>query len=141
MSLRIVRLGSERHPSEGLRIGTVRRPPRGVAKHDYARRNFFDVWLPLLAPSEALLHEVKAGGGDERSWRTFARKFRGEMKQPDAARTLDLLAALSHAAQLSVGCYCADETHCHRSILRELLKDCGATFAVGESSDPASQTL
>ena len=141
MSLRIVRLGSERHPDEGLRIGTVRRPPRGVAKQDYARRDFFDVWLPLLAPSEALLHEVKTTGGDERSWRTFVRKFRREMHQPEAARTLDLLAALSHATQLSVGCYCADETHCHRSILRELLTDRGATFAAGESLDPLVKTL
>jgi uncharacterized protein YeaO (DUF488 family) len=141
VSLRVVRLGSERHPTEGLRIGTVRRPPRGVAKQDYARRDFFDVWLPLLAPSEALLHELKADGGDERRWRTFVRKFRREMQQPDAARTLDLLAALSHAAQLSVGCYCADEAHCHRIILRELLTDRGATFAAGESSHPAKKTL
>ena len=141
MSLRIVRLGSERHPDEGLRIGTVRRPPRGVPKQDYARRDFFDVWLPLLAPSEALLHEVKATGDDERSWRTFVRKFPAEMKQPDAARTLDLLAALSHATQLSVGCYCADEAHCHRSILRELLTDRGATFASGEPANPPEKTL
>ena len=136
-----MRLGSERHPDEGLRIGTVRRPPRGVAKQDYARRDFFDVWLPLLAPSEALLHEVKASGGDERSWRTFVRKFRREMQQPEAARTLDLLAALSHTTPLSVGCYCADEARCHRSILRELLNDRGATFAAGESSHPAKRTL
>ena len=136
-----MRLGSERHPHEGLRIGTVRRPPRGVAKQDYARRDFFDVWLPLLAPSEALLHEVKAGGADEHSWRTFVRKFRAEMQQPDAARTLDLLAALSHATQLSVGCYCADELHCHRSILRELLTERGATFASGDPSSPAKETL
>jgi uncharacterized protein YeaO (DUF488 family) len=136
VSLRIVRLGSERHPNEGLRIGTVRRPPRGVAKRDYARRDFFDVWLPLLAPSEALLHEIKATGVDERGWRTFVRRFRGEMKQPDAVRTLDLLAALSHATQLSVGCYCADEAHCHRSILRELLTERGATFAGGDGQFP-----
>ena len=136
-----MRLGSERHPDEGLRIGTVRRPPRGVAKQDYARRDFFDVWLPLLAPSEALLHEVKASGGDERSWRTFVRKFRREMQQPEAARTLDLLAALSHTTPLSMGCYCADEARCHRSILRELLNDRGATFAAVESSNPAEKTL
>ena len=126
MSIRIVRLGSGRHTNEGLRIGTVRRPPRGVPKQDYARRDFFDVWLPLLAPSEGLLHEAKAAGPDARSWRTFVRKFRAEMKQPEAARTLDLLAALSHATQLSVGCYCADESRCHRSILRELLTERGA---------------
>lgn len=136
-----MRLGSERHPHEGLRIGTVRRPPRGVAKQDYARRDFFDVWLPLLAPSEALLHEVKASGGDERSWRSFVRKFRREMQQPAAARTLDLLAALSHTTPLSVGCYCADEARCHRSILRELLTDRGATFAARESSNPAEKAL
>jgi uncharacterized protein YeaO (DUF488 family) len=141
VSLRIVRLGSERHPHEGLRIGTVRRPPRGVAKQDYARRDFFDVWLPLLAPSEALLHEVKASGGDERSWRRFVRKFRREMQQPAAARTLDLLAALSHTTPLSVGCYCADEARCHRSILRALLTDRGATFAARESSNPTEKTL
>jgi len=132
VSLRIVRLGSKRQAKEGLRIGTVRRPPRGVPKQDYARRDFFDIWLPLLAPSEALLHEVKAAGADERSWRTFVRKFRAEMKQPDAARTLDLLAALSHATQLSVGCYCADESHCHRRILRELLTERGAALESGE---------
>lgn len=123
-----MRLGSERHTNEGLRIGTVRRPPRGVPKQDYARRDFFDVWLPLLAPSKGLLHEVKAAGPQARNWRTFVRKFRAEMKQPEAARTLDLLAALSHATQLSVGCYCADESHCHRSILRELLSERGATL-------------
>jgi uncharacterized protein YeaO (DUF488 family) len=141
VSLRIVRLGSERQPNEGLRIGTVRRPPRGVAKQDYARRHFFDVWLPLLAPSEALLHEVKASAGDERSWRTFVRKFRREMQQAEAARTLDLLAALSHSTQLSVGCYCADEGRCHRSILRELLTDRAATFAAAEASNPTKKTL
>jgi uncharacterized protein YeaO (DUF488 family) len=133
VSLRIVRLGSERHPDEGLRIGTVRRPPRGVLKEDYARRDFFDVWLPLLAPSEALLREMRGGGADERRWRTFVRKFRREMKEPAAARTLDLLAALSHATELSVGCYCADEAHCHRSILRELLTRRGATIVDGEA--------
>jgi uncharacterized protein YeaO (DUF488 family) len=140
VSLRIVRLGSARHPNEGLRIGTVRRPPRGVSKIDFAQRDFFDVWLPLLAPSEALLHEVRASGSDERSWRTFVRKFRGEMKRPDAARTLDLLAALSPTTQLSLGCYCADEARCHRSILRELLSERGATFAAGEPSIPPEKT-
>ena len=135
MSLRIVRLGSGRQANEGLRIGTVRRPPRGVPKQEYARRDFFDVWLPLLAPSEALLHEVKTAVADKHSWRNFVRKFRAEMKRPEAARTLDLLAALSHATQLSVGCYCADESHCHRSILRELLSERGATL------DPAHGPL
>jgi uncharacterized protein YeaO (DUF488 family) len=141
VSLRIVRLGSGRHPSEGLRLGTVRRPPRGVAKQDYARRDFFDVWLPLLAPSEALLREAKAAGADERGWLAFVSKFRREMRKPDAARTLDLVAALSHATQLSVGCYCADEAHCHRGILRALLTDRGAAFAAGEPSVPPQKTL
>lgn len=123
-----MRLGSERQTHEGLRIGTVRRPPRGVPKQDYARRDFFDVWLPLLAPSEGLLREVKTAGPGAHSWRTFARRFRAEMKQPEAARTLDLLAALSHTTELSVGCYCADESHCHRAILRELLTGRGAAL-------------
>jgi uncharacterized protein YeaO (DUF488 family) len=126
VSIRIVRLGSARDANEGLRIGTVRRPPRGVPKADYARRDFFDVWLPLLAPSEALLHEAVAAGTDARRWGRFVRKFKAEMKKPDAARTLDVLAALSHTAHFSVGCYCADESHCHRSILRELLAERGA---------------
>jgi uncharacterized protein YeaO (DUF488 family) len=132
VSLRIVRLGSARQPNEGLRIGTVRRPPRGVPKQDYAARDFFDVWLPLLAPSEALLHEIKASGADSGGWRRFARRFRREMKRPDAARTLDLLTALSHGTQLSVGCYCADAAHCHRSILRELFIERGAALVPGE---------
>jgi uncharacterized protein YeaO (DUF488 family) len=141
VSLRIVRLGSGRHPAEGLRLGTVRRPPRGVAKQDYARRDFFDVWLPLLAPSEALLREAKAAGAGERRWRAFVRRFRREMRELDAARTLDLVAALSHATELSVGCYCADEAHCHRGILRALLADRGAAFAPGEPSVRAQKTL
>ncbi len=123
MSIRIVRLGSARDADEGLRIGTVRRPPRGVRKSDYARRDFFDVWFPLLAPSEALLREAKSSGGDARSWRHFVRRFRAEMSTPEAARSLDLLAALSHSTSFSVGCYCADESHCHRSILRKLLEE------------------
>jgi uncharacterized protein YeaO (DUF488 family) len=125
MALRIVRLGSARLQGEGLRIGTVRRPPRGVAKTAYATRNFYDVWLPMLSPSAALVHEALAAR-DARGWRSFARKFRSEMKEPDAARTLDLLAALSHSAHMSVGCYCEDESRCHRSILRELLIERGA---------------
>jgi uncharacterized protein YeaO (DUF488 family) len=141
VSLRIVRLGSERHTREGLRIGTVRRPPRGVPKRDYARRDFFDVWLPVLAPSEALLREAQAAGADERGWGAFERKFRAEMKRPEAARTLDLLAALSHSTQLSVGCYCADEAHCHRSILRELLTARGAAFASGEPVNSSKKSL
>ena len=125
MTVRIVRLGSPRHAREGLRLGTVRKPPRGVPKSDFATRNFYDVWLPNLSPSPALLKDGRAAD-DERSWSTFARKFRAEMKTPDASRVLDLLAALSHTADFSVGCYCEDESHCHRSLLRELLIQHGA---------------
>ncbi len=128
MPVRIVRLGSPRLPGEGLRIGTVRRPPRGVPKADFAKRDFYDVWLPNLAPSEALVKQA-LGAEDERAWKTFVRKYRAEMKAPDANRVLDLLAALSHETSFSVGCYCADETRCHRSILRELLAARGASLA------------
>ena len=120
MSIRIVRLGSERATGEGLRIGTVRRPPRGVRKTEYAERDFYDVWFPNLAPSEALLKSARNLAGDA-DWKRFARAFVKEMKAPGAARDLDLLAALSHRVNLSIGCYCADETRCHRSILRQLL--------------------
>lgn len=120
MAIRIVRLGSPRTENEGLRLGTVRRPPRGVPKAELAARNFYDVWLPNLSPSEGLLKQAHAAE-DERDWATFQRKFRAEMKTPDAGKILDLLAALSHQTNLSLGCYCADENRCHRSILRELL--------------------
>ena len=126
MTIRIVRLGSERGPQEGLRIGTVRRPPRGVPKSDYAKRNFYDVWLPTLAPSEPLLKAAQADLGDERAWKTFVRKYRAEMKTPDNRALLATLAALSHHAHFAVGCYCADEARCHRSVLRELLVENGA---------------
>lgn len=122
MPVRIVRLGSSRGRDEGLRIGTVRRPPRGVPKSDFASRDFYDVWLPNLAPSEALLKAGMAAEGDV-AWRSFARKYRAEMKKPDASRVLDLLAALSHQVNFAVGCYCADESRCHRSILRQLLAE------------------
>jgi uncharacterized protein YeaO (DUF488 family) len=127
MTLRIVRLGSPRFPKEGLRIGTVRRPPRGVPKADWARRDFFDVWLPILAPTEALLKEAQ-GANDARSWKSFARRFKSQMKTGDAARTLDLLASLSSTSDFSIGCYCADEAQCHRSVLRELLQLRGASI-------------
>lgn len=125
MTIRIVRLGSPRGEGEGLRIGTVRRPPRGVRKEECASRNIYDVWFPNLSPSEDLLKEAKPGD-DARSWSTFRRKFLAEMKKPEASRTLDLLAALSHRTNISVGCYCEDESRCHRSILRELLLERGA---------------
>ena len=127
MPVRIVRLGSERSASEGLRIGTVRRPPRGVAKSEFASRNFYDVWFPNLAPSEALLKRGQRARSS-REWRAFARAYRKEMGTPENKRTLDLLAALSHGASFSVGCYCVDEARCHRSLLRELLAERGAAF-------------
>lgn len=128
MAVRVVRLGSPRGKGEGLRLGTVRRPPRGVPKSEFASRDFYDVWLPNLAPSEAL---VKAAlrATDERAWRAFVRRYRAEMKQPEASRVMDLLAALSRGTDFSVGCYCPDERRCHRSILRELLDEHGAQLA------------
>ena len=129
MPIRIVRLGSPRSPGEGLRIGTVRRPPRGVPKTEFAKRDFYDVWLPNLAPSEELLKAGQAAQDDATRWKAFARRYRAEMKGPDASRVLDLLAALSHHTSFSVGCYCADESRCHRSVLRELLEARGAILA------------
>ncbi len=127
MSIRIVRLGSERAPDEGLRIGTVRRPPRGIPKGQYASGNWYDVWLPNLAPSPQLVKEAQRAAAP-RDWQSFARKYRAEMARPENRRVLELLAALSHQTNLAVGCYCQDETHCHRSVLRELLAECGATL-------------
>lgn len=131
MSVRIVRLGSPRAQGEGLRIGTVRRPPRGVPKHEYASRDLYDVWLPTLAPSEALLKDARAAlaAGDEKGWKSFVRRYRAEMKAPDPRALLDTLAALSHHGDFAVGCYCADERRCHRSVLRELLVERGAKLA------------
>jgi uncharacterized protein YeaO (DUF488 family) len=129
VTVHVVRLGSPRGKHEGLRIGTVRRPPRGVPKDQFARRDFYDVWLPDLAPSEALLKSAQSAVLDERSWKGFARKYRSEMARPEARRLLDLLAALSQDSHLAVGCYCADENRCHRSLLRELLRAHGAKLA------------
>jgi uncharacterized protein YeaO (DUF488 family) len=128
MTISIVRLGATRLKGEGLRIGTVRRPPRGVPKAKFASENWYDVWLPDLAPGEAT---VKLGQKAETDaeWKAFARRYEREMSSPSANRLLDLLAALSHAADFSVGCYCEDEARCHRSILRRLLKERGATLA------------
>lgn len=125
MAICIVRLGTPRKPGEGLRIGTVRRPPRGVKKSDFAKLDYYDVWFPNLSPTAELVHEA-LGAADERAWAAFARKFRHEMGAPDRSRELDVLAALSHHTNFSVGCYCEDENRCHRSILRELLKERGA---------------
>ncbi len=126
MAISIVRLGSPRAKHEGLRIGTVRRPPRGVRKEDYASKNIYDVWFPNLSPSEELLKEVATSPRDEKSWRAFRRRFLAEMKSPEIRRDLDVLAALSHQTSFSIGCYCEDESRCHRSILRELLEANGA---------------
>jgi uncharacterized protein YeaO (DUF488 family) len=125
MPIHIVRLGTKRLPSEGLRIGTVRHPPRGVSKALYASGDWYDVWLPELAPSAALV-KVALGAGSERDWQAFVRRYRAEMKRPEANRLLDLLAALSRGSAFSVGCYCADESRCHRSILRALFLERGA---------------
>lgn len=127
MAVRVVRLGTDRLPGEGLRIGTVRRPPRGVPKAEFASRNYYDVWLPTLAPSVDTL-KLGQGARSERDWARFIRQYRSEMSRPDASATLNLLAALSHHADFSVGCYCEDESHCHRSVLRELLAERGATL-------------
>ncbi len=128
MAIRIVRLGTPRGAGEGLRVGTVRRPPRGVPKTEYASRDFYDVWLPELAPSEELV-KLALGSHDDREWKRFVARYRAEMKRPPAARVLALLAALSRQADFSVGCYCADESRCHRSVLRELLREHGARLA------------
>lgn len=127
MAVRVIRLGTDRLPGEGLRIGTVRRPPRGVPKAEFASRNYYDVWLPTLAPSVETL-KLGQGATSERDWARFIKRYRSEMGGPDASATLNLVAALSHHADFSVGCYCEDESHCHRSVLRELLRERGANL-------------
>lgn len=129
MPIRIVRLGTPRKKNEGTRIGTVRRPPRGVPKTEYAGRNFYDVWLPELAPSAELIAWARAGRLSEARWKAFRRRYRAEMSRPQARHLIELLASLSTTGNLSVGCYCEDETRCHRSILRELLTQAGAVLA------------
>lgn len=128
MAIRIVRLGSDRAPGEGLRIGTVRRPPRGVPKSEFSSHNWYDVWYPNLAPSVETMKIAQAAqaSGVPAEWAAFGRKFRSEMAEHDASRSLDLLAALSHQSNLSVGCYCDEEARCHRSFLRALLVERGA---------------
>ncbi len=125
MALRIVRLGTSRHRGEGLRIGTVRRPPRGIPRSRYAEENWFDVWLPELAPSARTIKLAQAAS-TESGWAAFVKRYRAEMAAPDKRRLLALLAAISHKANFSVGCYCADESRCHRSVLRRLLEEHGA---------------
>jgi uncharacterized protein YeaO (DUF488 family) len=126
MAIRIVRLGEPRAPGEGPRLGTVRRPPRGVRKEDYASRDYFDLWLPDLAPSAALVTYALSQPFTERRWSSYARRYRAEMRKPAARRLISLLATLSAGTTFSLGCYCADESHCHRSLLRELLIEAGA---------------
>lgn len=135
MAIRIVQLGSERAPDEGLRIGTVRRPPRGVPKAEFTSRNYYDCWYPELSPEVELMQQAleaiklrKAGqeAQADKLWKQFEKQFRKQLAEPAADRTLGLLAALSHGSAFSLGCYCDDEAHCHRSILRSLLADKGA---------------
>jgi uncharacterized protein YeaO (DUF488 family) len=131
MSIRIVRLGTPRAPGEGLRVGTVRRPPRGVPKTEFASQDWYDVWYPNLAPSVEAMKEAQEAQKTQSAtqWNAFVRKFKSEMAEPDASRSLDLLAALSHGAALAVGCYCEDESRCHRSVLRSLLAERGAKIS------------
>jgi uncharacterized protein YeaO (DUF488 family) len=128
MAVRVVRLGSKRIPGEGLRIGTVRRPPRGVPKSEYAARDWYDLWYPNLAPSVETL-KLGQAARTPGQWQAFLRRYRAEMATPENARTLELLAALSHRCDFSVGCYCKDESRCHRSVLRALLAQRGARMA------------
>jgi len=125
MSVRVVRLGTPRDPGEGLRIGTVRRPPRGVRKGDYGPRDYFDVWLPELAPSAPLVSWALSEPFTPQRWAAYERRYRREMRQPAAKRLIALLAVLSSQTNFSVGCYCEDETRCHRSLLKELLFEQG----------------
>ncbi|HEX9183716.1 MAG TPA: DUF488 family protein [Burkholderiales bacterium] len=128
MSVRVVRLGSRRAPGEGPRLGTVRRPPRGVPKARFAKDDWYDAWLPDLAPSDALVKQGLAAQSAQ-DWELFAKKYRREMQAPGPARLLDVLALLSQSANFSVGCYCEDESRCHRSVLRKLLAERGALLA------------
>ena len=128
MPIRIVRLGTPRASGEGVRLGTVRRPPRGVKKSDFGRLDYFDVWLPDLAPSAPLFKFATSEPLTDKRWAAFAKKYRAEMKAPAAQRLIALLAALSKDGSFSVGCYCENQARCHRSLLRELLRDAGAAL-------------
>jgi uncharacterized protein YeaO (DUF488 family) len=128
MAIRVVRLGAARAPDEGLRLGTVRRPPRGVKKEDYGRRNFYDAWLPELAPSAPLLSWALSEPWTDLRWESYAERYRAEMREPSAQRLIALLAAFSAQTNFSLGCYCEDESRCHRSLLRALFADAGATL-------------
>lgn len=125
MTVRVLRLGSDRGQGEGLRIGTVRRPPRGVPKTDFSSQNWYDVWLPNLSPSAETM-EIGKRARTDKEWLAFEKKYRAEMSRPENSRILELLAALSHRTDFSVGCYCEDEARCHRSVLRKLLMEKGA---------------
>ena len=125
MTVRVVRLGSPRSEDEGLRIGTVRRPPRGVPKSEFAKQNWYDIWFPNLSPSAETV-KLALAAKTSVEWTKFVRKYRAEMATPENSRTIELLAAFSHECNFSVGCYCEDESHCHRSVLRELLAEKGA---------------
>ena len=127
--IRVVRLGTPRQQGEGVRLGTVRRPPRGVKKQDYAARDFYDLWLPELAPSPKLFSWIKSRPLTDANWRAYARRYVAEMKRPEARHVIELLAALSHGSNFSIGCYCEDESRCHRSLLRRLLTDAGANVS------------
>ena len=128
MAVKVVRLGSPRGKDEGIRIGTVRRPPRGVRKEDYARLDYYDVWLPELAPSAELVSWIRAREGSPADWKLFEKRYRKELSTPGNMRLLDLLAAFSKVASFSVGCFCENEAACHRSILRKLLSERGAVI-------------
>jgi uncharacterized protein YeaO (DUF488 family) len=128
MAIRVVRLGSKRAKGEGPRLGTVRRPPRGVPKSEFASRDYYDVWLPELSPSEPLV-KLALKAASERDWHAFVKRYRREMSRPEAARLIDLLAVLSQSSAFSVGCYCETEARCHRSVLRALLSERGAKLA------------
>ena len=128
MSVKVVRLGTRRVPGEGLRVGTVRRPPRGVPREEIAARDFYDVWFPLVAPSAETMNAFRRDMSDP-AWKRFVRAYRKEMASPDARHALDLLAAFSRRTDFSVGCYCENEARCHRSLLRELLQEHGASLA------------
>ena len=130
MTVRVVRLGMPRAPGEGVRLGTVRRPPRGVPKEEFASRDFYDAWLPELSPSQELVTRAQAARTD-RDWAAFVRAYRKEMARPEARHLIEALAALSHQTNLAVGCYCEDEARCHRSALRELLSEAGADVEPG----------
>ena len=128
MSIRVVRLGDPRQANEGLRIGTVRRPPRGVRKEDYAKRDYFDVWLPELAPPAELVSWALSQPFTPKRWDRYAKAYRAQMRKPAASRLIALLAALSTRTNFSIGCYCENESKCHRSLLRDLLAEAGADF-------------